>query len=75
MPRGFDSGEPAGGLLLFFENVECPACETVFEGEFYDDSMSVQDITEPPVGSHKCPECDTEWISQATGWTLHSEAG
>lgn len=76
MPRGFDSDDPAA-VLLFSENVECPSCAEIFEGLFYDPhaSLSVQDMTDPPLGRHECPSCATVWISRATGWSFYSEAG
>lgn len=78
MPRSFDSDDVARALhpvLRFSENVECRVCETVFEGEFVDDSMTVEDIVAPPIGTHRCPACGHEWISELTGWTLFGEAG
>lgn len=76
MPRQFDSDE-TDPVLQFSENVTCPGCGEVFEGEFYDQSrsLSVQDMTDPPVGRHRCPVCDGEFRSEATGWVLFSEAG
>lgn len=75
-PRAFDS-DKVRGQLWFRENVDCPACGEVFEGEFVDNagSMSVEDMTEPPVGSHRCPACGREWVSEMTGWMFYSEAG
>lgn len=80
MPRNFDSDEVArsfveGMELQFVENVDCPACGTVFEGEFHDDSITVEDVVDPPVGVHRCPACGHEWSSAMTGWTFYSEAG
>lgn len=76
MPRNFDSDD-AQAALTFTENVECPHCATIFEGQFYDlsQSLSVQDMTEPPIGQHECPECLWEWPSKMTGWMFYSEAG
>lgn len=79
-PRAFDSDEVArseGTVLRFTENVECRACETVFEGVFYDPcgSMTVEDMTDPPVGEHICPACGLHWLSEMTGWSFFSEAG
>lgn len=77
MPRAFDSDEVARSenvLLRFTENVECD-CGCVFEGVFYDDSMTVEDIVDPPRGRHTCPECGHRFVTELTGWTFFSEAG
>lgn len=78
-PRAFDSDEVARdehpGPLRFTETVECPHCAQEFEGVFFDDSMTVQDITDPPEGHHRCPRCGHAWRSELTGWTFYSEAG
>lgn len=77
MPRAFDS-DAARHLptaLRFTENVDCPICDTTFEGVFHDDSDTVEDMTDAPVGSHTCPSCHHEWISGMSGWTFFSEAG
>lgn len=76
MPRAFDSDHDPEALI-FTENVSCPVCEEVFEGQFVDDtwSLSVQDMTVAPFGDHECPECGNEFISTFTGWMFYSEAG
>ncbi len=74
MPRDFDSGLPSQ-RWLFTERVDCPACDTMFEGQFHDDSDTVQDIAEAPQGCHACPVCGYQWVSTLTGWTFFSEAG
>jgi hypothetical protein len=71
--RAFESDQP--GRLVFTEWVDCPACGTTFEGQFFDDSDTIQDLTEAPQGAHECPECRYEWVSGMTGWTFFSEAG
>lgn len=77
MPRSFDSADGDGLVLRFTENVDCPACGTTFEGVFHDQdqSITVEDMTEPPVGEHECPACGHRWASAATGWAFFSEAG
>lgn len=76
MPRSFDSDD-RDPTLTFTENVECAACGEISEGEFRDESasLSVQDMTDPPVGSHNCPACGAFWRSEMTGWMFYSEAG
>ena len=76
MPRAFESDDlPA--TLSFTENVTCEACEEIFEGLFvdYTASQSVEDLTEPPEGHHRCPACGNEWTSAMTGWMFFTEAG
>lgn len=78
-PRSFDSDEQShlNLALRFTENVDCPVCGLVFEGVFIDrtGAMSVEDLTDPPVGEHRCPVCGHRWCSGLTGWTFFSEAG
>lgn len=76
MPRAFDS-DSAPEILRFTENVDCPRCGEIFEGEFLDHtrSLSVQDMQEPPFGDHECPECGFAWQAQMTGWMFYGEAG
>jgi hypothetical protein len=76
MPRAFDSDDPEP-VLGFTENVECPGCEQIFEGEFLDQtqSLSVQDMVESPRGEHTCPSCGLAFSSEMTGWMFYGEAG
>lgn len=80
-PRDFDSDEVARSpeqlQLRFTENVECRICGLLFEGVFYDpdNSMTVEDIVEPPIGEHQCPGCGHRWISAYSGWSFYTEAG
>jgi uncharacterized protein (UPF0212 family) len=76
LPRAFDSDEP-GQDLSFTENVECPGCGEIFEGEFTDHtkSLTVQDMVEPPSGTHQCPACRKSFGSVMTGWMFYGEAG
>lgn len=74
MPRSFDSDD-SDPLLCFTENVECPRCGEIFEGQFLDRtaSLSVQDMVEPPTGTHQCPACGQWFDSSLTGWTMFSD--
>lgn len=76
MPRSFDSDDREA-VLRFSENVECPRCGEIFEGEFLDQSssLSVQDMVDPPTGRHCCPSCGGSWDSEMTGWMFFGEAG
>lgn len=79
MPRAFDSDEVSRstgrGRLHFTERVECPDCSLELEGDFYDSSLTVEDMVEPPSGRHTCPACGRVWSSQMTGWLFYTEAG
>ena len=76
MPRGFDS-DSRPEALTFEENVECPVCGEIFPSLFFDftQSLTVEDMRVPPCGSHVCPDCGHEWVSQMTGWMMFGEAG
>jgi uncharacterized Zn-finger protein len=76
MPRSFDSDDRASPLA-FCENVVCPDCDTVFEGHFVDetDSITFEDMTDPPSGTHDCPHCQRVFVTEMTGWSFYSEAG
>jgi hypothetical protein len=76
MARLFDS-DSAPRWLTFSENVTCPRCEEIFDGLFVDhtESHSVEDLTDPPVGEHVCPECGLAFSTEMTGWMFFTEAG
>lgn len=76
MPRSFDSSE-SPAILTFTENVQCPHCGEIFEGQFLDQaaSLSVQDMVEPPSGVQQCPECGYWFDAVMSGWMLYGEAG
>ena len=74
MPRAFDSDSP-GPVLHFMELVDCPGCGLTFDGDFFDGSMAVEDIVDPPVGRQDCPGCGRVWVAEMTGWNFFSEAG
>lgn len=73
MPRAFDSDDE-GAPLRFVEIVACPACGTEQHCWFGDDSLSFQDMTDPPTGTQTC-DCGHTWTATATGWSFFSEAG
>lgn len=80
MPHG-DSDEQArsGGPLVLTALVDCDGdggCDATFQAVWTDDSLSIEDMTEPPRADIACPECglvmeDMEW----PGWCFRSEAG
>ncbi len=74
MPRAFDSDQP-GARLEFTELVDCPSCDATIEGWFTDDSMSFQDMTDPPTGVQVCDACGHAWRATAAGWQFYSEPG
>jgi ribosomal protein S27AE len=76
LPRAFDS-DSVPEILRFTENVDCPRCGEIFEGEFLDhtQSLSVQDMQEPPRGAQVCPECGHGFSAELTGWMFYGEAG
>lgn len=76
MPRAFDSDD-RHAALAFVENVDCPVCDTVFEGHFVDESHSIsyEDMTDPPKGVHECPHCQRVFTTEMTGWSFFSEPG
>lgn len=76
MPRSFDSdGWPTD--LVFTENVDCPFCGEVFEGQFADHtkSLSFEDMVVAPLGDHECPECGRVFATTMSGWMFYGEAG
>lgn len=76
VPRDFDSDSPTDGHA-FVENVDCECCGITFEAFFHDvgGSLSFQDMSEPPVGTHSCPGCKHVFTTELTGWTFYNEAG
>lgn len=62
-------------MLEFTETAECPDCETEFEATFYDDSDTIEDVTETPEGDFTCPGCGLIHHQVYSGWMFHSEAG
>jgi hypothetical protein len=62
-------------VLEFVANVDCPQCGTTYEGHWTDDSITVEDATDPPVGLQTCPGCGHQHEETYPGWFFHSEAG
>lgn len=54
--------------------VECPSCGTEFEGEWTDDSDTLQDMAEAPTQMQTC-ECGKQFEETYPGWTEWSGAG
>jgi uncharacterized protein YlaI len=75
--RTFDSDDVARGaaVLSFTERVDCPACDTIFDATFQDDSLTVEDISEAPTATHVCPACRHTFTTAMTGWMWFGEAG
>jgi len=57
--------------------VDCvnPDCGETYEGRWLDDSMSVQDMAEPPVAEQECPSCGHKQEETYPAWCFRSEAG
>lgn len=62
-------------MLEFTARVECPECETEFEAVWLDDSITAEDMTEPPEGDFTCPGCGHIHHQVYPGWMFRSEAG
>jgi hypothetical protein len=69
-----DQARSAGPLVLT-ANVDCGSCLAVFEGVWTDPSITIEDMTEPPVAVQKCPVCGAEIEETWPGWMFRSEAG
>jgi hypothetical protein len=57
--------------------VDCgnPGCGETFDGHWQDDSLSVQDMAEPPEAEQECPACGHRQLEVYPGWCFRSEAG
>lgn len=55
--------------------VECPSCDTPFEGHWSDDSMDLEQMDSPPVEDQMCPECGKVFEEAYPGWATFGEAG
>lgn len=64
-------------MVVLTALVDCgnPDCGETFEGAWTDDSMSVQDMAEPPVAVQECPSCGHKQAETYPGWCFRSEAG
>jgi hypothetical protein len=81
VPHG-DSDEQArsGGPLVLTALVDCDedegGCGVTFQAVWTDDSISVEDMAEPPAADITCPECGrTVTAMEWPGWMFRSEAG
>lgn len=76
MPRINDSDEQSksNGSLVFSEIVDCPACSSAFDGVWVDNSITVEDIVEPPMATQICPECKHVFEAELTGWMNYGDA-
>ena len=64
-------------MLTLHALVDCQnlECGEVYEGTWTDDSMSVQDMAEPPVAVQQCPVCGHQQEETYPAWCWTSEAG
>lgn len=72
-----DSDEQAqqGGPIVLTAIIDCPSCEAPVDGIWTDDSISIEDMTEPPVAEQKCGACGANFTEEYPGWMFRSEAG
>jgi hypothetical protein len=62
-------------VLILRALVDCGSCGETFEGTWTDDSMSVQDMAEPPEAGQACPACGHVQLEVYPAWCFNSEAG
>lgn len=62
-------------MLRLTALIDCAACGATFEGCWLDDSMSVQDMAEPPEAEQECPNCGHRQLETFPGWMFNTEAG
>jgi catabolite regulation protein CreA len=69
----------SGGPLVLSVLVDCDGpdgCGETFNWTWEDDSISLEDMAEPPVADVTCPECGAVLTNVAyPGWMFRSEAG
>lgn len=54
---------------------ECEVCTTLYEGTWYDDSQTAEDMVDAPEADLKCPSCGHVQHEAYPGWMNTSEAG
>jgi Zn finger protein HypA/HybF involved in hydrogenase expression len=62
-------------MLILRALVDCAKCGETYEGTWTDDSLSVQDMAEPPEEEQECPACGNVQLEVFPGWCFNSEAG
>lgn len=62
------------GMSVLTATVECPICETEFQGYWADASMDDEQRDEAPVASQECPH-GHKFDAEYPGWSYQSEAG
>lgn len=62
-------------MLELHALVDCEFCFETYDGRWTDDSMSVQDMAEPPEAEQECPSCGNKQAEVYPGWCFRSEAG
>jgi hypothetical protein len=55
--------------------VDCGSCDETYEGVWLDESMSVQDMAEPPEAGQVCPCCGHKQLEVYPAWCWRGEAG
>lgn len=76
MAKHTDSDEQArgDGLLHFSTLLDCPGCGETFEGHWTDPSLTIEDMTDPPVAEQECAACGHKFTEEYPGWMFRSEA-
>lgn len=54
--------------------LDCPECDTPFEGTWHDDSMDAEQRDEAPVQDQQCPKGHV-FKAEYPGWSYTTEAG
>jgi RNA polymerase subunit RPABC4/transcription elongation factor Spt4 len=62
-------------MIRLTEIVDCPECLTPFEGEWVDDSVTLEDMDSAPTAAQTCPFCGEIFTAEYSGWTMYNEAG
>lgn len=61
-------------MSVLTATVECPECDTVFEGYWADDSMDAEQRDEAPVAAQEC-QCGHRFEAEYPGWSELGGAG
>ena len=64
-----------GVALVLTGLVECESCELVYQGEWADNSDTLDDMAEAPEQTQYCPGCGHPQDETWPGWAYRSEAG
>lgn len=80
MPRLTDTdlNRSADQFIVMTQIVECPECDTTFDGTFPTEARDEDGLTDLEAGEfgagQTCPNCSHEWFEVFTGWTNYGDA-